>query len=99
MAVSLFPWIDAGVVEIIRTPADFDPKLNWESLVRQRKKFEANETLAKAAEITSEEIAERHMENMANEMLILGAPDSYLEGLIKKLGLESDEFTAKLGFK
>jgi len=27
---ALLPWIEAGIVEVIRTPADFDHRLNWE---------------------------------------------------------------------
>ncbi len=29
---SMLPWIDAGIVEFIRTPSDFDRKLNWRSM-------------------------------------------------------------------
>ena len=27
---ALLPWIEAGVVALIRSPSDFDPRLNWE---------------------------------------------------------------------
>ncbi len=93
--LSLLPWIDSGLVEVIRTPADFDHRLNWESMQRQRKKFEETPELKEASERSIEELKERHMENQMQTHLLLSAPDSYIEGLIKKLGLEKDGYTAK----
>lgn len=93
--LSLLPWIESGLIEIIRTPADFDRRLNWESMQRQRKKFEETAELKEASERSVEELKERHMEKQKQTHLILSAPDSYIEGLIKKLGLEKDGYTAK----
>jgi len=92
---SLLPWIEAGIIEVTRTPADFDRRLNWESLERQRKKFEENKELKDAAEISVQEMKKRHMNKFAFQQLLLGAPDSYIEKLIKQLGLERDGYTAK----
>ena len=92
---SLLPWIEAGIVEIIRTPADFNRILNWESMQRQTEKFKNNKELQKAAEISVEEFSKRHMEKDTKMLMLLSAPDSYIEGLIKKLGLEKDGYTAK----
>jgi hypothetical protein len=93
--LSLLPWIESGLIEVIRTPADFDRRLNWESMQRQRKKFEETAELKEASERSVEELKERHMEKQAQTHLLLSAPDSYIEGLIKKLGLEKEEYTAK----
>ena len=93
--LSLLPWIESGLIEIIRTPADFDHRLNWESMKRQRKKFEETAELKKASELSIEEFKKRHMEKQAHTLLLLSAPDSYIEELIKKLGLEKDGYTAK----
>jgi AraC-like DNA-binding protein len=92
---SLLPWIESGVIEVIRTPADFDTRLNWESMNRQKQKFEDIAELKEAAEVSVKELENRHMEKQAKTHLILSAPDSYIEGLIKKLGLEKDGYTAK----
>jgi AraC-like DNA-binding protein len=92
---SLSPWIDAGILEIIRTPADFDRKLNWESLKRQKEKFERSPELTKALELSVEELTNRHGTKHAFQQLLLAAPDSYLERMIKELGLEKDGYTAK----
>lgn len=92
---SLLPWIEAGIIEVIRTPADFDHRLNWESLERQRRKFEENKELKEAAEISVQELKKRHMDKQAFQHLLLGAPDFYIEELIKKLELEKDGYTAK----
>ncbi|MGH8594317.1 MAG: hypothetical protein ACREV3_10800 [Gammaproteobacteria bacterium] len=93
--LSLMPWIEAGIVEFIRTPADFDRQLNWNSLERQRKKFEENSELKAAAEISVKEMKNRHIEKQAYRQLLLSAPDSYIERTIRKLGLEKDGYTAK----
>jgi hypothetical protein len=94
---SLIPWIDAGIVEIIRTPADFDPKLNWESLKFQQKKFDENQELKKAKEESVKELKKRHMEKMAFEHLLLSAPDFYIKQKFEELfynneGLTADDF-------
>ena len=91
---SLLPWVEAGIIEVIRTPADFDRRLNWESYERQRKKFEENKDLMEAAEISVQEMKKRHMEKLAYQHLLLAAPDSYIEKLVKQLGLEKDGYTA-----
>lgn len=55
--LELAPWIDACLVEVIRTPADFDHKLQWESMKSQDEKFAANPKLQAALEITAEKEA------------------------------------------
>ena len=89
------PWIEAGIIEIIRTPADFDRRLNWESMERQRRKFEEIPELKEAAEVSVKEMTKRHMKKMAFQHLLLGAPDFHIEETIKKHGLEKDGYTAK----
>lgn len=92
---SLLPWIEAGIIEIIRTPADFNRELNWESLKRQQRKFEESEELKAAAKASVEELRKRHMDKQAFQHLLLSAPDPYIEKTIKELGLEKDGYTAK----
>ena len=91
---SLVPWIDAGIVEIIRTPADFDPKLKWESLKHQLKKFEENLELKKAAEESVQELKRRHRDKLAFEDLLLSAPDSYIKQKYYELGYDGEGLTA-----
>ncbi len=93
--LTLLPWIESGLIEVIRTPADFDHRLNWESMQRQKRKLEETAELKEASERSVEEMKERHMEKQTQTHLLLSAPDSYIEGLIKKLGLEQDGYTAK----
>ncbi len=93
----LAPWIDAGIVEIIRTPNDFDRKLNWNSLKRQYKKFEENEELMRAAEESIRELGSRQMEKETFRHLILPASNEYLKKVFKdanlgKHGLTLEEF-------
>ena len=96
---SLVPWIDAKIMEIIRTPNDFDRKLNWDSLKRQYKKFEENEELRKTLEESVSELSFKQKEKEIFKQLILPAPNEYLKKVFKdadlgKHGLTSEEFIA-----
>jgi len=88
--LSLYPWIDAGIVEVIRTPADFNARLMWDSMVRQKKKFEENEELNEALEKSAREFHEKHFEEEAFRMQILSAPNEYLEHILKESGLDKE---------
>src|SRR5574340_339656 len=46
----LLPWIEAGIVEIIRPPADFNHQLNWDLMQEQMRKFEENTEIKEASE-------------------------------------------------
>ena len=96
---SLVPWIEAGIVEIIRTPNHFDRKLNWDSLKKQYKKFEENEKLRKILEKSVSEFSTRQMKKMIFEQLILPASNDYLKKVfidahLGKHGLTLEEFIA-----
>jgi hypothetical protein len=82
---SLAPWIEAGLVEVIRTPADFDHKLQWESMKLQEEKFSTTPALQAAAEITVDEMKERHIENWKFRDLVLSRPDESLISEFEKL--------------
>lgn len=73
--ISLRPWIDAGIVEVIRTPADFDIRLQWDSHRRQETKFEKNKELREALESSISEMNERH-ESSTAEFFFKSMPDS-----------------------
>jgi hypothetical protein len=90
----LLPWIDAGIVEIIRPPSDFDPRLNREFLESQRRKFEENAELKEASESSVNELGKRHTDRFAYQQLMLGAPDSYLRRIFEELGLNKEGITA-----
>lgn len=87
---ALRPWIDEGIVEVIRTPADFNSKLNMESLQRQQKKYKENEELRKAIEVSAEEQLDRFEKEEAFRHLILSAPNSHLEKVFKDLKLDKN---------
>jgi len=92
---ALLPWIEAGIVEVIRTPADFDHQLNWESLKRQQKKFEENMELKKALEDSVQELEKRHMDKRSYQQLLLGAPDFYIKRLFDELDLGKNGYSAE----
>jgi len=92
----LAPWIEAGIVEIIRTPDDFDRKLKWDSNKRQYKKFEENKELYEIAEKTvSEHMETKEFQDEQFRDLVLSAPDEYLKKLFEELGIEKKNITFK----
>ncbi len=90
----LLPWIEAGIVEVIRPPSDFDHKLNWDLMNSQMRKFEENAELIKASKESVEELSKRHTKKFRHQQLLLGAPDSYLRQKFEELGLAKDGHTA-----
>ncbi len=86
------PWIEAGIVEFIRTPADFDPRLNWESMHSQKRKYEENSELHALLHETAEIKVKEHMDRDAFRMLVLSAPDDYIRRIFRELNLGTDKF-------
>lgn len=91
----LLPWIKAGIVEIIRTPADFNSSLKWESMQNQQRKFEENLELKRAVDESFLEWQKRHGEKQRRELLLLSAPDSYLRETFEKLELAKEGCTVE----
>lgn len=87
---SLAPWIEAGLVEVIRTPNDFDHKLQWESMKLQDEKFAANPELQAALEITVGEMKTRHYKDWRFRDQLLSMPDDCLIGELDKLAQETE---------
>lgn len=76
--LKMAPWIEAGLVEVIRTPCDFDHRLQWDSMKEQQEKFSGNEKLREAAETSVAELMKRHSEKWKLHNLLLASPDSSL---------------------
>jgi hypothetical protein len=87
---SLLPWVDAGLVEFIRPPSDFDSRLNWALMKAQEKKFAESAQLEEASGESVDELRARHTERFKQQQLLLGAPDSYLRHMFEKLELGKD---------
>ena len=85
--LSLLPWMDAGIVEFVRTPADFDRELNYETMVRSRQASRDEPELKAAIAISVRDLKQRHMRKQAFQDLILGAPESRLRRIYKDVGL------------
>jgi len=81
-------WIKAGIVEVIRTPADFDRRLAWESMQRQQLKFEQSEELQRALEASTEEFQGRHSLKLAAQHMLMSLPDDALEAKLKEMNVE-----------
>jgi AraC-like DNA-binding protein len=88
---ALIPWIAAGIVQVIRTPSDFDHRLNWEIMESQRRKFEENAELKQSMESSVDELERRHRPRLMR--LMLSAPDSYLRTKFQETGLGKHDYT------
>jgi len=94
------PWIESGIVEIIRTPADFTKYLYWTSFKKQEKKFEENKRLQEALDRTLDDQYEPIKREMAFRTLILSIPDDKIEDFYNnvssevELDMSLEEFTS-----
>ena len=91
------PWIDAGLVEFIRTADDLDRKLKWHVL-QQAEKMADDPEIEVALKATVKDLKARHMDHRARKLLLLGAPDSNLRKMFRELAdtapMGEDEFIA-----
>jgi len=76
--LTLTPWVKADLVEIIRTPAEFDHKLQWNSMQEQQRKFAESLELQAAQSTTVDELTGRHIEKWKYRDLVLSLPDHAL---------------------
>ena len=93
--LNFFPWIKSGIVEFIRTPADFDRQLNWESMCRQERKFKDSGELRELLDQTVEERAKEHIERENFRITVLMANDDYLRRRFEELKTNSSQLTAE----
>jgi hypothetical protein len=98
---ALLPWIEAGVVSVIRPPSDFDRQLNWDLMTEQMNKFANSPELYSASEESVEEMSTRHRADISEKLLLLGAPDEYLkqkfdELELHKCGTTFDQFIEEI---
>jgi hypothetical protein len=89
---TMLPWVQAGIVEFIRTPADFDRRLNFDALKRAQL-VAADSTFQDAIKETVADLAQRHSDYQGRHLLILSAPDSYLRRVFKKVSKGTDNFS------
>ncbi|MFC1491415.1 DUF4238 domain-containing protein [Nitrospinota bacterium] len=79
------PWVEKGVVEFIRSPANFDPELNWKLLQFQKEKFENIQELKSTLKASVKQMADEFKESEGFRYTILMQPDSYLRKEFQKL--------------
>ena len=89
----LRPWIEAGIVSVIRPPMDFDARLNWQVTTEQRTKWDNEPVLRDALDQTTDEFHRRHSERLSNELLLMGAPNEVLKRKFKEYDLGKDGTT------
>jgi len=95
--ISLAPWIESGIVEIIRTPVDFDPRLRIESLRRQEEKLETNKDLKDAVKTSGEQLMARHQSKLTEQLILYNYPEDelvrlYNEHISEDNGLSAEDF-------
>jgi hypothetical protein len=90
--LSVFPWIEAGIVEFIRTPADFDRRLNADA-TRRAAGLRREPELQAALQSSVRDLEQRHSKRYSLHMALLSAPDSYLKRIFRELKLEQEKLT------
>lgn len=75
--LDLLPWIEAGIVEVIRTPSDFDRDLNWDAMKRAGS-LRSDPAFEAAAADSVQQLKGRHFDNFALQQSVLSAPDRVL---------------------
>jgi SEC-C motif len=64
--LAMVPWVQAGIVEFIRTPADFDRHLNFAAL--KRTELVAKDAIVRAAvQESAEDLHQRHSDRRAHQ--------------------------------
>jgi hypothetical protein len=82
------PWVESGLVEFIRTPGDFDRKLNFEAMRRGELLRDAPK-LQEAFNDSQRDLAARHRLKQAHLMTMLSASDGGLRRMFREIKSES----------
>jgi hypothetical protein len=90
--MSVIPWVEAGLVEFVRTPADFDRKLNFDAM-RRAQALRDNPEIKAALTATVEDLTSRRYKSEALHMLLLSAPDSYIRRIFRELPSKDNKLT------
>lgn len=86
--MKMAPWIESDLIQIIRSPSDFDLDLLVKSRNAQNKTFESNPNLKEAAELSVEEFMRRHEKDINFRHQVLNRPDSMInKEWLKSLGI------------
>jgi hypothetical protein len=90
--LSLFQWISAGIVGFIRSPADFDRQLRWDSLIAARQSYERHPELKAAADdfVSNADIMEGDI-GWLREYMMLSQPHHSIIEMLKTQGTSDDE--------
>jgi hypothetical protein len=95
---SLAPWIDAGLVSIVRTPGDFDPWLNWECMKLEEQRLqqhpELESLLSKGADLLGSEL------RALKEYHFLGHSDTRVAEIAREAipGISAEEISGLLDY-
>lgn len=87
----LLPWIDAGIVDLIRSPTDFDPSLAIKFYQKQQDKLASSPELAKLLEEQVKALSKRHEASSFRRNMMLAAPDTYLLKTFRELPASPDK--------
>ena len=87
---SLAPLVEAGILKFIRSPADFDNSLRWNSLLKEAARLQQYPELKELLEKFSKQAVDKSEGDVAwmKEFMMLAYPDEEVESML----LESGEF-------
>ncbi len=90
---ALSPWIEAGIVELIRGPSDFDHRLQWDLIVHAEQRGSRVENLDGAIAQDIENLMESSESNDLKLLYVLGLPDHQLAQMF----LSAEKSTSTVG--
>lgn len=94
---AMLPWVQAGIVEFVRTPADFDRKLHFDALTRAHV-LSKDPLIQAALKESAADLHDRHADRQTKQMAILTAPDSYLRRVFNKVRKKDEKLISEEGF-
>jgi len=99
--LSLAPLIESGILRIIRSPADFDHAMRWDSLITEQQRFAQHPELDKLKKKVAEEtVAAKSGETgWMTEWAILSYPDEAIIEMLEENGHEQEEIARYLIYR
>jgi hypothetical protein len=87
----LLPWIDAGIVDLIRSPTDFNPSLAIKFYRKQNEKLAASAELSDLLKEQVETLSKRHDRSSFRRNMVLAASNAYLLKIFRELPASPDK--------
>jgi hypothetical protein len=100
MWFSLAPWMHSGILKMIRSPADYDRTLRWNSLKAEEQRVEKHPELKEMMDKVKEDVDITAGEiGWATEYFLLSYPDDSVAEMLRSGGFPQDEIDAFMRYR